>query len=67
MSELKQEAIQHIESISPPDSEYAACAARGQRMINEAIEAHYGDWRELPEAILVSVAQRMVAQEGGKW
>lgn len=57
----KKQAIRHIESIYPPDSEYPDSSAIGKEMLLEVI-LEFG-WRNLPDDILITLARKQVLSQ----
>lgn len=57
---LKQEAISQIEALWPPDSGYDDTRAIGRELLLEAL---CNTWRELPEKVLVQLADLNMAKE----
>jgi hypothetical protein len=58
----RKEAIQHIEALYPPDSEYEDTAAIGEAFIEKA-KTMCNDWRNLPDNVLKLAASMMIEEE----
>ena len=56
----KDEAISHISNLYPPDSDYSDTAEIGK---SDLLDALANQWRELPESVLVWMAQRQLQRE----
>ncbi len=58
----RQEAIQHIESLYPIDSEYEDTNAIGEILLAQA-KREVNNWRNLPDAILIRYAELCINEE----
>ena len=60
------EAIEHIESLWPPDSEYEDTAAVGRSLMDSCVgtKVAYEDWRNLDGPDLFSLAKENLLHEG---
>ncbi len=54
----KEQAIQHIETLYPPDSQFPDIRATGRWLMDENIgnSVGYNNWRNLPEQSLKELA-----------
>lgn len=60
----RTEAIKHIEMLYPPDSQYQATAAIGNRLLEQA-KREVESWRTLPTEVLVRFAELCIEEDGG--
>lgn len=58
----KQEAIDHIKALYPPDSSYPDTAKIGREIIEQA-KRICSSWEKLPEDVLMTAASMMISKE----
>lgn len=61
------EAIEHIESLYPPDSNYYDTASIGKQLMRDSIcqnVSNYNNWRKLPKSELFALAKANLIKEG---
>ncbi|MFD0862507.1 hypothetical protein ACFQ1M_09835 [Sungkyunkwania multivorans] len=58
-----EEAIGHIESLYPADSEYEDTAEIGIRLLTKAKRETMASWRDLPTNTLIRYAQLCIQKE----
>lgn len=61
-----QDAIQHIQSLYPPDSQYDDTSAIGRDLMDNAIgnKVGYNNWRDLSDTDLITLAKANLAEAG---
>lgn len=61
-----QEAIQHIQALFPPDSQYDDTRVIGRGLMENSVgnAIGYNRWRELPDADLIRLAKANLAEAG---
>lgn len=52
-----EEAIQHIQSLYPPDSQYGDTSSTGKSLLEEAKGNVGFSWRDYPEDVLIEFAK----------
>lgn len=57
----REQAIQHIENLFPPDSIYADTAEAGQKLLDQA-KRDVAAWRQEPTEVLVRFAELCLLQ-----
>lgn len=63
----RQEAILHIESLYPADSEYDDTAEVGNELLRRAKRETMTSWRDLPDATLVRYAQLCIQRDNKRY
>ncbi len=61
-----QDAIQHIQSLYPPDSQYDDTRAIGRDLMDNTVgnQTGYSNWRNLSDDKLISLAKANLRQAG---
>lgn len=64
-----QEAIQHIEALYPPDSQFGDTRAIGRELMQNYVgnSVGYSNWREMPYSDLIQLAKANLEQAGEQW
>ena len=53
----REEAINHIESLYPPDDDYSRTAEIGNELLEQARSEVTQDWRKESDAVLIRFAE----------
>lgn len=63
-----QDAINHVESLYPPDSQYEDTAQIGRELMNNSVGNSVGfeNWRELPKRHLFLLCRANLLEHGEK-
>ena len=69
LSKKAREAIDHIEALYPPDSEYEDTAFIGRDLMRNVVgnKVGYIQWRTLPEEDLIALAHANLREAGETW